>query len=659
MVNGQEKKAYQFKKWHVGVTALILTVTLFLYAAIVSLASGIYSESERNRLTASYYRQSNEAIGTIRETTDKLTIKVMQFINDEEHDRDILDDYFYEIHSNKSIRNSLITLENIATLYEIGENFLDFDEYEENLLALEARALALVYKYEGYDLVENEINKIDYEYTSQDNAIPNNQLCSTAIAILVSDEYKNNQKLLVEHLEESGEIVTNITDQILGDAGRNVAVYALIQQILLICLALFDIALFSFVIAVIIIPSLLKNKTLEIEKEHIENTDKLTGALSYNGFIKIASDMLKDKEKDYYIWYGNLLNFKYVNATMGSEIGDGLIKHLYETISGIIKNSQTICRLNDDTFIGISERNEMVSTTFDGISKGVQAYINEYCSYINTDFYVGFYRVKDSKNNKLADMIAKAKIANNKSKFNNSNKKYAIYSQTVLQKQERELEIAASLDNSIKNKDVMIYLQPQYNSKSEIIGCEALCRWNHPKFGFLSPGEFIPILEKDQQIVKLDKYVWEEACRCIKKWNDEKPFGKLIPVSINISRIDIIKTNVINDLNKLVKKYSIDPSLLRIEITESAYVDDNIMMKSLVDKLRANGFIVEMDDFGSGYSSLNMLKEFKLDVIKLDLGFIKDVSLENIESSNIIVSSVIDMAKKLGMVIIAEGVEEK
>lgn len=213
--------------------------------------------------------------------------------------------------------------------------------------------------------------------------------------------------------------------------------------------------------------------------------------------------------------------------------------------------------------------------------------------------------------------------------------------------------IDAGIDEALANGDILVYLQPQYNSVSgEIIGAECLSRWKHKTEGFLNPAQFIPILEELGKIYELDHFVWETACGLISKW---KKMGHTLSLSVNVSRKDIEQDDLPTVFSELVKRYDIEPSLLRLEITESVYMANPEQLIELVNRLVKLGFNVEMDDFGSGFSSLNLLHDLYVDVLKLDMGFLKETD-ENKRSGNII-NAVVKMAHTLDMKVIAEGVE--
>lgn len=218
----------------------------------------------------------------------------------------------------------------------------------------------------------------------------------------------------------------------------------------------------------------------------------------------------------------------------------------------------------------------------------------------------------------------------------------------------REQEVVNEMNGALAGGQFEVWFQPQFNhSSGALIGAERLVRWRHPKKGLIAPSEFIPIFERNGFIYELDKYVWEQACAYIRKWLDE---GRApLPVSVNVSRYDLFRTDLIEIIAEMAKKYEIPADLLRFEITESAFAESPEQIIDVVESLIRKGFAVEIDDFGSGYSSLNTLKDVPADILKLDMRFLE--SGRNSERGGNILESVVRMAKWLGMPVIAEGVE--
>ena len=222
---------------------------------------------------------------------------------------------------------------------------------------------------------------------------------------------------------------------------------------------------------------------------------------------------------------------------------------------------------------------------------------------------------------------------------------------------EEEHFLLSEVQRGLEENEFVFYAQPQCNmATGKIVGAESLVRWNHKTRGMVPPGQFIPFLEKNGFIADLDRYIWREVCIWLRKWIDKGM--KPMPVSVNVSRVDIYSMDVVAYFRELIETYDLSPSLIEIEITESAYSEDSDMIKKVVDDLRESGFMVLMDDFGSGYSSLNMLKEVNVDVLKIDMKFL-EMNEQNKGKGEGIIEAVVNMANLLGMRIIVEGVETK
>lgn len=213
------------------------------------------------------------------------------------------------------------------------------------------------------------------------------------------------------------------------------------------------------------------------------------------------------------------------------------------------------------------------------------------------------------------------------------------------------------IDRAFDNNEFCFYLQPQCNAATgAIVGAEALVRWNHPKYGVVSPGRFVPMLEQAGQISRLDVFVWRSVVRMLARW--EREGRNLVPISVNVSMVDIDQMDVADTLTGLLNEYDVDARLLQTEITESAVARNLSKVESTIRKLHADNIAVLMDDFGSAYSSLNMLKDINVDVIKLDMKFI-DLNEDNASKGLKIVESVVNMARKLRLLVIAEGAQTK
>lgn len=209
-------------------------------------------------------------------------------------------------------------------------------------------------------------------------------------------------------------------------------------------------------------------------------------------------------------------------------------------------------------------------------------------------------------------------------------------------------------EDSLNDNQFKVYLQPKYDiATNSIMGAEALVRWIHPTLGFMSPGEFIPIFEKNGFITKLDIYIWERVCYLLGRW--KKIFGKCLPVSVNVSRVDVYRKDLPDIFLNMIERYGVEPQSLHIEITETAYMENAERLLETVTILKEHGFIIEMDDFGSGYSSLSTLNEIPFDIIKIDMKFIQSNTI--FTNSHNILGTIINLAKWMNALVICEGVE--
>ena len=284
-------------------------------------------------------------------------------------------------------------------------------------------------------------------------------------------------------------------------------------------------------------------------------------------------------------------------------------------------------------------------------------FVQNHCAY-SICVHVGMYHVtpEDKLHPDVDKMLACARTAQ-KSLKNTLGWGVRTYDSEFIRVMQRKRAILEHLDQAIAEGEISVYYQPQYDYFSnKLIGAEALCRWKHGTLGPISPGEFIPILEEFGDISKLDVYIWETVCRNIRKWLDQ---GKRVPISINVSRLDILNLDLPRLFTDLIDRYQLDVDLLRIEITETAYMEESDRLIAVVEELKNLGFTIEMDDFGSGFSSLNILKDVPVDVLKLDLRFLQGSSNSN-KGGNII-SYIIRMAQSMDMSrdIAAGGYAEK
>ena len=393
-------------------------------------------------------------------------------------------------------------------------------------------------------------------------------------------------------------------------------------------------------------------KRNQVEKEiydsmHDSLTDLYNKTYLYASIDKILKSD-KTNNIDFYLVYINIKNFKIINDIFGSEYGDQVLISVADWLRTHITDENSIYgRLIADTFgilIPVNAFDEDLFRT--DFSKFIVKYKNiEHQLFM----HLGVYRIRD-RSMDLSIMFDRAHLAV-ASIVDNYKTCIKYYDEDIRQSVLEEQRLTANLAEAIETRQIQPYLQPIVNSDGKVIGAEALARWIHPEQGFMAPIKFIPIFEKNGMIVEIDKYMWRCACEILYKWKGKHDD---LFLSINISPKDFYFVDVVHEICSLVEDYDINPIKLRIEITETAMMSDPEERIRIFDELRSKGFIVEMDDFGSGYSSLNMLKDMPVDVLKIDMKFLSN-SKNN--KSNTIIKNVINLSKELEMTALTEGVE--
>lgn len=391
------------------------------------------------------------------------------------------------------------------------------------------------------------------------------------------------------------------------------------------------------------------------EKSTLINTferDPLTNLLNKSTFIsKIEEKLLSGPENEKFAIVSiNIEKFRVINDLYGPKEGDKLLIEFAKNIQSFCQEYHGIsCHINADDFA--------IFITISGLSLEDIKKKYPICSFFNHNlpitvkYYCGVYFITD-RTVDISLMIDRAKLAGDSTK-GNFNSYIGYYEESLRSKVLKEQELIALSEKALQNGEFQVYFQAKTNLFSgSCVGAEALVRWNSKIRGIISPGEFIPLFEKNGFISKLDPFVWEETIKTLSEWN-KKGLPKLV-MSMNVSRIDIYNPQVVSILTNLVKKYEVDPNDIELEITETAYTQNPTQLVNVVNSFRANGFKVAMDDFGAGYSSLNMLCNVPVDVLKLDLKFLNTDSA--IKGSNILYF-IVSLGKWMNLPIISEGIE--
>ena len=382
--------------------------------------------------------------------------------------------------------------------------------------------------------------------------------------------------------------------------------------------------------------------------------DALTGIYNRETFYSKAQKLIQlNPDVDFAILRMDIERFKVINDLFGEKVGDKLLKYIANIYSNVNLPLCVSGRLHSDNFVVLFKYTEETCKHFiESLQVMASSFSLDYRVVLN----FGLYRIKDEDRDKPVSVMSdRAGLALKKAKGNYL-VLYGEYDDDMRQDLVAEQAIVNEMGKALQQREFVLYLQPKYELANEtIIGAEVLVRWQNAQRGFVSPGEFIPIFEHNGFIFNLDQYVWEESCRLLRKWLDE---GRSpLPVSVNVSRVSMCSENLVGIFKNLIKKYNLPKHLLELEITESAYIDNPEYIIEVTKALQREGFVILMDDFGSGYSSLNMLKNLPVDVLKIDLKFLDSVDSSG-RGGNIL-NSVVRMAQWLDIPVIAEGVETR
>jgi len=396
-------------------------------------------------------------------------------------------------------------------------------------------------------------------------------------------------------------------------------------------------------------------RELALLKKIVKNADEqdgLTGIFNRSAFIQKTKELLSENsEKSYCLIRWNFVNFKLFNSLFGEESGNDVLKNFAKSLSDKYSNKGVVGRFYGDNFVLCTER---------------VLYDVDFCENVidcgllrkkyNYDFIIN-YAVFEIEDNTLtvSDICDRAKMALESIKGSYS-KRNIIYNDNLRKQMMAEQYILNTMEEALKNREFFICFQPIFGlSANRTVCAEALIRWANPSRGFISPSEFLPIFEKNGFIIKLDNFVWEEVCLFLRKSIDNNE--NVLPISANISVINLYNRELCNNIINLLKKYNIPPKFFRLEITEDIYCKDGTRLLETMKILKDYGIKFILDDFGKWYSSLNILKNVPVDFIKLDINLIKD--MENSDKAGTILVNIVRLAKWLNIGVVAEGVENK
>ncbi|MEG1191254.1 MAG: bifunctional diguanylate cyclase/phosphodiesterase [Oscillospiraceae bacterium] len=405
------------------------------------------------------------------------------------------------------------------------------------------------------------------------------------------------------------------------------------------------------------------------KKDHLQHikqletlafVDELTGSRSFYKFKVDAQEIIKrHKNSKHFLVKLDIEKFKLINQIYGYKKGDDILRCVARAIKQTTRNQDEIfARVFNDEFVALFSMEDSSE-----ISQLCDVFLDNFYSLLDKHFTFNFtfaygvcvVETEDVKKLDIKNLFEKVNVAHKEAKLDKTNK-FVVYDEAMIKKALHAKEIENKMSQSLKSNEFLVYLQPKYRLDSEMLcGAEALTRWQNENRDLFLPKAFIPIFERNGFITKLDFHALKSVCLIIKDWISQgiEP----LVVSVNFSRLHISNRNFVKELCAVVDGVGIDHKWIEIEITETAIYDNIDRFLVLLEELHKNGFTISMDDFGSGYSSLGMLKDLSVDIIKLDRSFFSNQ--KDARRSKIVVGCIIKMAEELGIKIVAEGVEDR
>lgn len=389
------------------------------------------------------------------------------------------------------------------------------------------------------------------------------------------------------------------------------------------------------------------------ENGSISELDSLTGLYTRQAFFRHADKIVSENpDVKFVLSISELEGIKLLNEKDGKQAGDSKLK----AVAAFLKNAGDPCilagRYSGDQFVALFRKDDIfeenislddLKDTFVASTDGMENVRIRFAVYEDIDHDVSISEICDRA--LLALQTIRGKYG----------RKMARYEDKLLEEHERKERIEECMRDALDKEEFKVYYQPKHDANTgELTGAEALIRWVHPEYGFMSPGEFIPVFESNGFITEVDNFVWRRTCENLHRWIEKGL--KVVPVSINASKLDFMRPDFFEKLNKASTDMNIPSGLLHIEVTESLFSDQIEELVDILAKCQENGYKIELDDFGSGYSSLNTLSVLPLDVVKMDMSLVKAIT--NFKSMRVF-SACINLARSLGLKTVSEGVETK
>ncbi|MBO5081756.1 MAG: GGDEF domain-containing protein [Lachnospiraceae bacterium] len=493
------------------------------------------------------------------------------------------------------------------------------------------------------------------------------------------EEYSNgseNSEKQINRMQTSLSTATEGTIEIKSDEGRNVFVayqeihgtrdrfltvvyhedllFDMIQPVLFRSFLLWVIILVIMLCTIGYVWSQARNAQKYVER--LAFVDEVTGGQNLNYFRKKAADIInQNRETPFLIYRFDILNFRYINEAYGHSKADAVLKACVQEFKRIYSDNELCVRINSDHFLALVINSAERKNNYQAYTKAIGE-----CARVNEVRYpirlrMGIYQVR--KDDYDIDIMIDHANAARKSMTGNEKVLEATYSEKIVSNMKKVDAIESQMQSAIINDEFKIYLQPKWDIVNDcLVGAEALVRWIKNDGSMIYPSDFIPLFETNGFIEKLDFHMLEMLCKRLRDLEQDEKY-KLVPISINQSRILINNPDYVKNVEKVISRYDIDVKNLEIEITETVFFDEKNKMIEVVNQLKELGLNLAMDDFGSGYSSLNILRDIPFDILKIDREFVSESVAS--KSSIIIMQKIIEMAKGLKIKVICEGVETK
>lgn len=431
-----------------------------------------------------------------------------------------------------------------------------------------------------------------------------------------------------------------------------------LKKIAIVMCAIIIVSLILVALSIILL-----RKRINSQIYRLAYVDEITGLPTKAKHRDDVDQCLKNRSRDYAYVSLEVDNFKYVNDMYGYAYGNYLLKYVATGLSRELLPGELISRTAGSRFgllLMYRDDEELRKRLLNIFRKiGHMKGNTETDSVYNILFTCGVYRIFENSMDEDAACVREcANLAREAAKHLYDNN-IEFYDDKMQQRRIEQAELEFEMRTAFDSRQFVVFLQPKYSTDGEqLVGAEALIRWEHPLKGMIYPNEFIPLFEANGFIVKIDFYVLDCVCACIRRWLDEGV--KPVAVSVNLSRVHLYDNELVNRLVETTDRYRVPHNLIEFELTETVVFEELNYLMEVMSNLKAAGFILSMDDFGSGYSSLNMLKKLPVDILKLDKGFIENFHEEETASKDrTIVTHIISMAKALDMEVLAEGVENE